>query len=82
MLLRLLVTLAFVVSFDVILFDGKYTQVVEQVAVAVFQHFWTRFALTSPEKRAKSVSPQNIPSQQAGGVLVAAALPGLDHSQK
>jgi hypothetical protein len=39
MLLRLLVTLAFVVSFDVILFDGKYTQVVEQVAVAVFQHF-------------------------------------------
>jgi hypothetical protein len=39
MLLRLLVTLAFVVSFDVILFDGKYTQVVEQVAVAVLQHF-------------------------------------------
>jgi hypothetical protein len=39
MLLRLFVTLAFVVSFDVILFDGKYTQVVEQVAVAMLQHF-------------------------------------------
>lgn len=39
MLLRLLVTLAFLVSFDVILFDGKYTQVVEQVAVAMLQHF-------------------------------------------
>jgi hypothetical protein len=39
MLLRVFATLAFAVSFDILLFDGRYTHVVEQVALSMFQHF-------------------------------------------
>jgi hypothetical protein len=39
MLLRVLATLAFLVSFDNLLLDGRYTQAVEQVALSMFQHF-------------------------------------------
>jgi hypothetical protein len=38
-MLRLLATLAFMVSFDTLLFDGKYADAVHQVAVAAIQHF-------------------------------------------
>jgi len=39
-MLRLLsTTLAFVVSFDVLLFDGEYTDAVHQIAVVAIQHF-------------------------------------------
>jgi hypothetical protein len=37
---RILATLAFAVSFDVILFSGKYTHAVEQVAKQIIRH-WT-----------------------------------------
>jgi hypothetical protein len=39
-MLRVLSTmLAFVVSFDVLLFDGKYTDAVHEIAVVAIQHF-------------------------------------------
>jgi len=38
-MLRLLATLAFAISFDVFLFDGKYTDAVHQLTVIAFQHF-------------------------------------------
>jgi hypothetical protein len=39
-LLRLLATLAFAASFDIIiLFDGRYITVVDKVAVAIFRSF-------------------------------------------
>jgi hypothetical protein len=39
MLFRLLATLAFVASFDILLFDGKYARAVEQVGLCILQHF-------------------------------------------
>jgi len=39
MLLRILATLAFAVSFDLLFFDGRYTNTAEQVAVTILQHF-------------------------------------------
>jgi len=39
MLRLLLATLVFAVSFDVLLFDGKYTDAVHQIAVVAVQHF-------------------------------------------
>jgi hypothetical protein len=39
MLFRMLATVAFAVSFDVLLCDGKYTHTVEQVALAIARHF-------------------------------------------
>jgi len=38
-MLRLLATLAFVASFDILLFDGKYITVVNKIAVQIIQHF-------------------------------------------
>ena len=38
-MLRMLATLAFAVSLDVILFDGKYTHAVEQMANQIIQHW-------------------------------------------
>lgn len=38
-MLRLLATLAFAVSFDIILFDGKYISAVDKVAVAIIRSF-------------------------------------------
>jgi hypothetical protein len=38
-MLRLLATLAFAVSFDILLFDGKYVNAVEHIALAVVQNF-------------------------------------------
>jgi len=38
MLFRMLATLAFAVGFDVLMFDGKYTHVVEQLGLSIFQH--------------------------------------------
>ena len=37
-MLRLLATLAFMVSFDTLLFDGKYTDAVHHVAMAAIQY--------------------------------------------
>jgi len=36
---RVLATLAFLVSFDMLLFNGRYTLAVEQVTLSMFQHF-------------------------------------------
>jgi len=36
---RMLGTLAFAIGLDVILFDGKYTHVVEQMANQIIQHW-------------------------------------------
>jgi hypothetical protein len=36
---RLLATLAFAASFDILLFDGKYIGAVNKIAVAIIQHF-------------------------------------------
>ena len=38
-MLRLLATLAFAASFDILLFDGKYISAVDNIAVAIIQHF-------------------------------------------
>jgi hypothetical protein len=38
-MLRLLATLAFAASFDILLFDGKYISAVNKLAVAIIQHF-------------------------------------------
>jgi hypothetical protein len=38
-MLRLLATLAFAASFDIVLFDGKYISAVDRVAVAIFRGF-------------------------------------------
>jgi hypothetical protein len=38
-MLRLLATLAFAVSFDIILTGGKYVGAVDQIAVAIVQRF-------------------------------------------
>ena len=38
-MLRLLATPAFAVSFDIILFDGKYISAVDKVAVAIIRSF-------------------------------------------
>jgi hypothetical protein len=35
---RVLATLAFMVSFDLFLFDGKYTYAAEGVALSILQH--------------------------------------------
>jgi hypothetical protein len=39
MLLRILATLAFAASFDILNLDGKYISAVDKVAVAIFQSF-------------------------------------------
>jgi hypothetical protein len=39
MLLRILATLAFAASFDILGLDGKYISAVDKVAVAIFQSF-------------------------------------------
>ena len=39
MLLRILATLAFAASFDILIMDGKYLSAVDKVAVAIFQSF-------------------------------------------
>jgi hypothetical protein len=39
MLLRMLATLAFAASFDILLFDGKYIHAVEQLALSVLRNF-------------------------------------------
>jgi hypothetical protein len=36
---RMLATLAFAVSFDMILFGGKYTYAVDQVAIQIMRHW-------------------------------------------
>ena len=38
-MLRLLATLTFAASFDIILFDGRYITAVDKVAVAIFRSF-------------------------------------------
>jgi hypothetical protein len=38
-MLRLLATLAFAASFDILLFDGKYISAVDKVAVAIIRSF-------------------------------------------
>jgi hypothetical protein len=38
-MLRLLATLAFAASFDIILFDGKYISAVDKVTVAIIRNF-------------------------------------------
>jgi hypothetical protein len=38
-MLRLLATLAFAASFDILLFDGKYFCAGDKIAVALIQHF-------------------------------------------
>jgi hypothetical protein len=38
-MLRLLATLAFAVSFDILLFDGRHTGAVHQLALVAIQHF-------------------------------------------
>jgi hypothetical protein len=38
-MLRLLATLAFAASFDILLCDGKYISAVSKLAVAIIQHF-------------------------------------------
>ena len=39
MLLRILATLAFAASFDILIMDGKYLSAVDKVAVAILQSF-------------------------------------------
>jgi hypothetical protein len=39
MLFRLLATLAFAVSLDLLLYDGTYTHAVQEVALSIYQHF-------------------------------------------
>jgi hypothetical protein len=39
MLFRTLAALAFAVSFDVLLSDGKYMHAAQQIALAIYQHF-------------------------------------------
>jgi hypothetical protein len=39
MLFRTLATLAFAVSLDVFLCDGKYTHAVETMALSIYRHF-------------------------------------------
>jgi len=39
MLFRTLAMVAFAVSFDFYLFDGKYTHAVEQLALSLYQYF-------------------------------------------
>jgi hypothetical protein len=36
---RLVTTLIFVISFDILLTGGQYTAIVDQIALAVVQHF-------------------------------------------
>ena len=38
-MLRILATLAFAVSFDLLFFDGRYTDAVKQMGLTVLQHF-------------------------------------------
>ena len=38
-MLRILATLAFAVSFDLLIFDGRYTKSAEQIALTILQHF-------------------------------------------
>jgi hypothetical protein len=38
-MLRLLATLAFAASFDILLFDGKYITAVDRIAMQIIQHF-------------------------------------------
>jgi hypothetical protein len=38
-MLRLLATLAFAVSFEIILFDGRYLHAADKVAVAIIRSF-------------------------------------------
>jgi len=38
-MLRILATLAFAVSFDLVFFDGKYTDAGKQIVLTVLQHF-------------------------------------------
>ncbi len=38
-MLRIMATLAFAVSIDLLLFDGKYTSAVEQMTLTILQHF-------------------------------------------
>jgi hypothetical protein len=38
-MLRLLTTMAIAASFDILLFDGKYTDAAHQLAVIAIQHF-------------------------------------------
>jgi len=38
-MLRLLATLAFAASFDILLCDGKYITAVDRIAVQIIQHF-------------------------------------------
>jgi hypothetical protein len=38
---RILATLAFMVGFDLYLFDGRYTHAVEQMMLFMLQHFQT-----------------------------------------
>jgi len=38
-MLRILATLAFAVSFDLLFFDGKYTDAAKQLALTILQHF-------------------------------------------
>jgi len=39
MLLRILATLAFAASFDILIMDGKYIGAVDKIAVAILQSF-------------------------------------------
>jgi hypothetical protein len=39
MLLRILATLAFAASFDVLILDGKYISAVDKLAVSIIQSF-------------------------------------------
>lgn len=39
MLFRTLAMLAFAVSFDVLLWDGKYTHAVQAIAFSIYRHF-------------------------------------------
>jgi hypothetical protein len=38
-MLRILAALAFAVSFDLLFFDGRYTDAAKQIALTVLQHF-------------------------------------------
>jgi hypothetical protein len=38
-MLRIVATLAFAVSIDLYLFDGRYSHAAEQVAISIIQHF-------------------------------------------
>jgi len=43
MLYRVLATLAFLVSFDLLFCDGRYTAAVKQMALTTLQHFEATF---------------------------------------